>query len=88
MKDTNGGPALVFPCTYPIKVIGKAGADFVARVESIVRRHVPHIASIRDRASHGGKYLAVTLTFEAAGEAQLSALYRDLMAYTDVILVL
>lgn len=88
MSET--GTALEFPCRFPVKVMGPALPEFQERVEAIVRRHVP---GIRDqdfsrRASSGGRYLAITLVFEAHDKAQLDALYGELVACELVTMVL
>jgi putative lipoic acid-binding regulatory protein len=70
---------LEFPTEFPLKAIG-AGHDFEAWVLEIVRKHVPDLGpqSSTTRPSSGGKYLAVTVTFTARGQAQLEALYQEL----------
>ncbi len=87
MKDTS---ALEFPCTFPIKVIGKDTGEFEAIVTEIVRRHVPDLADadVSTRPSSGGKYLAVTATFVASSREQLDNLYRELSAHESVLMLL
>ena len=43
---------------------------------------------VRERASNGGKYLAVTLTVNATSQRQLDALYRAISALEQVVMVL
>lgn len=73
---------LEFPCDFPLKVMGLAGPDFEAEVIAIVRRHVPDLAegAISVRASSGGKYSALSISFRAHSREQLDALYRELTA--------
>lgn len=80
------GP-LQFPCRFPIKAMGRADADMEAIVVEIVGRHATGFdaATVRVRASSGGKWLAVTVTIEAESRAQLDAIYQDLTAHESVV---
>lgn len=77
---------LEFPCTFPIKAIGKAEADFRELVMEIVRRHAPElsISQVSVRESSGGKWLSVTLVILAKNQMQLDAIYRDLSSHERV----
>lgn len=81
---------LEFPCEFPIKAIGRGGDDFAARVAAIVRRHAPdqEHCPVSCRPSKGGKFTAVTIGLQAHSQAQLDAIYRDLNACVEVIMVL
>ena len=81
---------LQFPCTFPIKVMGKAGQDFDLHVIEIVRRHVPDLreGAVRSQLSRNGNYMSVTVTFEASSREQLDALYRELTASERTLMVL
>jgi putative lipoic acid-binding regulatory protein len=81
---------LEFPCQFPIKAMGKAGADFDAHVVEIVRRHVPDLAegAVRLQPSRNGNYVSVTVTFEASSQQQLDALYRELSGSERTLMVL
>ena len=81
---------LQFPCDFPIKVVGHQHADFEAQVVSRVRQHVPDLGegAVRNRPSHGGKYLAVTVTVRATSQAQLDAIYRELSGWDRALMVL
>jgi len=78
---------LRFPCTFPIKAMGKADDGFRGLVVSIVKRHAPDLdeALIKVRKSSGGKWLAVTVIIEATGREQLDAIYRELSAHERVV---
>ncbi len=69
-----------FPCQFSVKAMGLAAPDFDALVLSIVRQQVPNIGegAVRTRPSKGGKYLSVTVTFEADSKTQLDAIYQAL----------
>jgi putative lipoic acid-binding regulatory protein len=79
-----------FPCDFPIKVMGLASENFDAFVVEIVMRHVGDIreGAIALRPSKNGKYVAVTITFEARDQLQLDNLYRELSAHERILMVL
>ena len=81
---------LEFPCEFPIKAMGLAEIDLEAIVTEIVRKHVSHIDvdAVKSRASSRGKYLAITVKFEATSKAQLDALYAELSSNEKILLVL
>lgn len=89
MKDPNESP-LVFPCDFPIKVMGKSSAEFEAMVVTVVRRHVPDLGegAIRRRESQAGKYVSITATVRATSQSQLDAIYQELTACETVLMVL
>lgn len=81
---------LVFPCEFPIKVMGSASDTFEAQIVEIVCRHVPDLdkMAITRRASQGGNYLAITVTIQATSRTQLDAIYQDLTACKLVLMAL
>ncbi len=89
MPDTED-TLLEFPCEFSIKAMGLAAPDFDATVVQIVRRHVSGLGegSVRIRPSSGGKYLSVTVTFEATSKAQLDAIYQDLTDHDRILMSL
>ena len=90
VSESEVEPLLTFPCRYPIKAFGKAEADFVAIVLNIVTNHADTIyhEDTQTRASHGGKYTAVTLYIEATSREQVTAISADLVAHPKVIMAL
>ena len=70
---------LEFPCSFPLKAIGKNTDDFETFVVNTVRKHVPelHETAVNSRSSNGDKYLSVTVTFMAQSQTQLDALYQE-----------
>jgi putative lipoic acid-binding regulatory protein len=81
---------LEFPCEFSVKAMGLAAADFDSVVVQIVRRHVPELGEgvARTRPSRGGKYLSVTVTFEATSKQQLDAIYQDLTDHERILMSL
>jgi putative lipoic acid-binding regulatory protein len=80
----------VFPCDYPLKVMGRRSDDFRSLVLGIMQKHVGSIApeQIEERPSKDGNYLSLTCTFQATSREQLDALYRDLTSCERVLIVL
>jgi putative lipoic acid-binding regulatory protein len=70
--------------------MGLATDDFDALVAEIVIRHVGDIneGAVAVRASRNGKYVSVTVTFEAQGQDQLDELYRELSGHERILMVL
>ena len=82
--------ALSFPCPFPIKAMGRAEPGFQARVEAIVREHVPELSrhAVRTTYSAQGNYVSVTILITAHSREQLDAIYRDLTACEQVLVAL
>ena len=83
-------PKIVFPCEYPIRIIGYRRGDFRALVLRIVREHAPEFedAEVTVRDSREGGYCSVAVNIVATGEPQLRALHAALIAEPLVKLVL
>lgn len=82
---------LQFPCEFSVKAMGLASHDnFEALVVEIVATHVPALDpnASRVRASKNGKYLSVTVTFQATSKTQLDAIYYALTEHQDVVMSL
>jgi uncharacterized protein len=81
---------LTFPCTFPIKVMGRTQDGFAQAILDVVHRHAPDFdaATLEMRASSAGNYLSLTLTINATSRDQLDSLYRDLSSHPMVALVL
>ncbi len=84
------GDILEFPCDWPVKAFGPGTEAFELAVVAIVRRHVSDLNenAVSTRPSRAGKYSAVTVTIQAESRAQLEAIYTDLRAHPDVVMVL
>jgi len=83
-------PKIIFPCDYPLKVVGNAAEDFREFVIEVIERHADVVQRelIDVRASSSGRYLSVRITIIATGEDQLRNLYNDLKASGRVHTVL
>ena len=83
-------PRIEFPCSYPIKVIGKATAGYEQEVIAVVEKHAGKIAAdlIQIHPSKQRNYLSINVTIMATGEEQLRGLFLDLKSIESVKMVL
>lgn len=81
---------LVFPCEFPLKILGRAQAGYAQAVLAVVQRHARDFdaATLEMKPSRGGKYLSVTCVIRATSREQLDALYRELCDHPMVVMVL
>jgi hypothetical protein len=81
---------LVFPCNFPVKIMGLAQDNFAQTMIEIVLRHAPDFAAetVEMRSSSGGKYISITCTVRASSKPQLDHLYRELSAHPWVKMAL
>jgi uncharacterized protein len=79
-----------FPCSYPLKVMGKNTGDFHSVVSAIIERHLPCGSEVTysSRTSSGDKYLSVTATFIVESRDQLDTIYRELAGHHLVLMTL
>ena len=83
-------PKIVFPCSYPVKVLGRAGDTFHGAVLSIFDRHAPGFSrdDVVIKDSKKGTFQSITVTIEAQSEAQLRLIHEDLMGTGLVSMVI
>ena len=81
---------LEFPCPFPLKIMGRRQDGFAQAVLEVVLRHAPDFdsASMEMRTSRQGNYLSLTYVVNATSREQLDALYRELSAHPQVVMVL
>ena len=81
---------IVYPCQFPIKVMGLNVDGFTEAVISIASQFDPTFGpqAVQTRASSAYKYLGVTITVTATSRAQLDELYRTLSTHPLVKMVL
>ncbi len=90
LESAPGESLLVFPCAFPIKIMGLTQDAFAQTIVAIVQRHAPDFdpRTLEMRASSAGKYLSLTCTIQARSRDQLDALYRELSSHPMVTMVL
>jgi len=90
MTDSTKDTLFEFPCEFPLKVMGRNITEFEGVVLEIVRKHVENIGedAFKRRDSGNGKFISITVTFEAQNKQQLDNLYRELHAHEHVLMLL
>ena len=83
-------PKIVFPCPYPIKVLGRAGATFQPAVMAVFNQHAGGFSEqdVLVKDSRKGTFQSITVTIEAQSEEQLRLIHQDLMDTGLVSMVL
>lgn len=81
---------ILYPLSFPIKVMGINHAELEPAVAAIAKRHDPAFdaGTIERRESKEGKYLSLTITIWATSRAQLDALYTELTGHEWIKYVL
>lgn len=84
------GSLLTFPCDLPVKVLGRNATEFRDAAGEIVRTHYEDLGQeqISEQISRNGSFLSITFTVRAQSRRQVDALYRDLTASEDILMVL
>jgi len=83
-------PKIVFPCAYPIKVLGRAGDAFQPAVMAVFNQHAAGFPeqAVLVKDSRNGTFQSITITIEAHSEEQLRQIHQDLMDTGLVSMVL
>ena len=81
---------IVYPCAFPIKVMGAKVDGFVHAITLIAHEFDPTFdaKTLELRESKGGNYLGITITINATSREQLDELYRTLSTHPMVKMVL
>ena len=81
---------LEFPCTFPIKIMGRADVGFSDIAARLVERHAGPVAAdrVQTTQSRNGNFLSVTITIEAQSQAQLDSIYNDLSNHEEILVAL
>jgi uncharacterized protein len=71
---------LIFPCVYPLKVIGQNTSHFFSVVSAIIEKHVGGACNVsyHSRTSGSNTYASITATFDAQSYEQLTTIYKEL----------
>ena len=80
---------LSFPCELPIKVLGRNDVAFRKAAVRIVRRHFADLdeKQISEQESRNRSYLSLTFVVPAQSRDEADALFRELTASEDIIMV-
>lgn len=81
---------IVYPCCFPIKVMGANVAGFLPAMVHVARAFDPRFddATVEQRPSKAGNYLGLTLSVNVTSREQLDELYRTLTTHPMVKIVL
>lgn len=81
---------IVYPCAFPIKVMGAKVDGFVHAITVVAHAFDPTFdaKTLELRESKGGNYLGITITVTATSREQLDELYRTLSSHPMVKMVL
>lgn len=79
-----------FPCDFVIKIMGAATANLEVELLPTLKKHIPNIqpSDISVRDSKGAKFKSISVKLKAQSQEQLDALYREISARPDVLMVL
>ena len=74
----------------PVKVFGRNEDAFQITVFEIARKHFPDFDAerVRSRLSRGDRFLSITLNLHVESRVQIDALYTELSAHDDVLMML
>lgn len=84
------GSAIEFPCSFPIKMMGRDTPEFRATARALVEQHVGTVAddAVQAALSRNGRFVSVTVTITATSQDQLDAIYMDVSSHADVLMAL
>ena len=79
-----------FPCTFPIKVIGRDAPEFRVTARTLIENHAGPVTdeAITINRSGKGNFVSVTVTVTATSQKQLDDIYRDVSGHDDVLMAL
>lgn len=85
-----GEAALTFPTDYPVKILGRPGDEFRARVHAVMLRHAPDLDAdqVTERLSANGNFLSISYLLRARSREQIEALVTELKACDGVLMLL
>lgn len=81
---------MIFPCEFPIKMMGRDTPEFRAAARELIENHVGPVAddAIKSNLSSKGSFVSITVTVTATSQQQLDDIYRDVSAHDDVLMAL
>ena len=81
---------LKFPCSFPIKMMGRDTAEFQHTARMLVEKHTGPISddAIKSAVSRNGNFVSITITVNALSQQQLDDIYRDVSSHDEVLMAL
>ena len=82
--------AIKFPCSFPIKMMGRDTPEFRSTARAIVEKYACAVAdeAVQAALSRNGNFVSVTVTIVATSQEQLDKIYHDATAHDDVLMAL
>jgi len=79
-----------FPCSFPIKMMGRDTPEFRTTVRTLVEKHAGAVGddAVQANLSRNGRFVSVTVTITATSQQQLDDIYRDVSGHDDVLMAL
>ncbi len=90
MAASESDTLLEFPCSFPIKMMGRAVDGFNDTAVALIERHVGKVAAdaVQTSESRNGNFVSVTVTIEAHSQEQLDRIYNDLTSHEEILVAL
>ncbi len=81
---------LKFPCTFPIKIMGRESPDFQSLARALVEKHTGSLPddAVHAALSRNGNFVSVTVTVNAQSQQQLDDIYREVTSNDEVLMAL
>ena len=81
---------LIFPCEFPVKIMGKNHHGFHKAVIEILKKHLIDFddTEFRETESKKNNYCSITVKVNAVSQVHLDGIYYDLTASEWVIMAL
>ena len=86
----NDETLLKFPCSFPIKMMGRDTEEFRHAARMLVEKHTGPISddAIKNAVSRNGNFVSMTITVNALSQQQLDDIYRDVSSHDEVLMAL
>lgn len=81
---------LEFPCSFPIKMMGRDTSEFHSTVRELVEKHTGPLdeSAFESALSRNGRFVSITVTVNAQSKQQLDAIYLEVSGHDDVLMAL
>jgi putative lipoic acid-binding regulatory protein len=81
---------LEFPCSFPVKAMGRQSDEYQQIVTDIILAHAQLFENeeIKFSPSKAGNFVSVTVVIKAESQVQLDAIYQDLTDCEQVLMAL
>jgi putative lipoic acid-binding regulatory protein len=82
--------AIEFPCSFPIKMMGRNAPGFRETACKLVEKHVGVVDdnAVQESLSRNERFVSVTVTITATSQDQLDNIYQDVTDHEDVLMAL